>query len=503
MLELIRICREGAATRHSELCSAVTHIVVGADASREELDGVRSHLQTHAGGVRAAKADWLRRCGAARELVPMNLSCELTADRLLTGAREQAGGGLLSNSAQKCSTAAAASERGDSGLTAGGALAGCWFTLAALVGDPVEREHFRLVSEENWRTPFWVDLCQEAGMALRKLRRDQVTCRPLAVPVPLAGMQSVRVSASGMDDAAKATVKEIVKHLGGKYTTNMTRQNTHLVLERATGQKFFSAPAYGVLPVTPEWLLASADAGKLLPEADFCPLPPLGGAEDLSSTAAPVAGDAGASEAHVSAQGGCHAAPLTAHQARLSLPAAVEAAVLGLQASEAQADDERDSPSAWEAAVAHMGSLICAHLPAVQQSSQLEAVPLPRIPAGASRNNAAACAGSSGASEAASGANQRLRRGRGSSMAEIRDAGDISQASDACRKRLRGEDDVPGDASCLGRNNGQPVNRGFECSQQVGYEGEGRAVATHGMRLRAGGSGGSDRLDELADMGLL
>ena len=52
--------------------------------------------------------------------------------------------------------------------------------------------HHRAVSEENWRTPFWVDLCQEAGTVLRKLRRDQVTCRPLPVPVPLAGMQGVR-----------------------------------------------------------------------------------------------------------------------------------------------------------------------------------------------------------------------------------------------------------------------------------------------------------------------
>ena len=70
-----------------------------------------------------------------------------------------------------------------------------------------------------------------------------------------------RVSASGMDDAAKATVKEIVKHLGGKYTLHLTRQNTHLVLEHAVGAKFDAAPAYGVLPVTPEWLIASADAG--------------------------------------------------------------------------------------------------------------------------------------------------------------------------------------------------------------------------------------------------
>jgi len=146
------------------------------------------------------------------------------------------------------------------------------------------------VPQANWRTPFWVDLCQEAGTALRRLRRDQVTCRPLPVRVPLAGMEAVRcgrrlilacshrsilpglaeclarrvcprVSASGMDDAAKATVKEIVKHLGGKYTLHLTRQNTHLVLEHATGAKFDAAPAYGVHPVTPEWLLASADAG--------------------------------------------------------------------------------------------------------------------------------------------------------------------------------------------------------------------------------------------------
>ena len=48
------------------------------------------------------------------------------------------------------------------------------------------------VPQENWRTPFWVDLCQEAGTALHKLRRDQVTCCPLPVPVPLAGMETVR-----------------------------------------------------------------------------------------------------------------------------------------------------------------------------------------------------------------------------------------------------------------------------------------------------------------------
>ena len=69
-------------------------------------------LQTHAGGVRAAKAEWLRRCGAARDLLPLDMRWELTADKLLAGAREQAGSALLAGAAQQCSGAADAAELG-------------------------------------------------------------------------------------------------------------------------------------------------------------------------------------------------------------------------------------------------------------------------------------------------------------------------------------------------------------------------------------------------------
>ena len=74
--------------------------------------GVCGVLQTHAGGVRAAKAEWLRRCGAARDLVPLDVRWELTADKLLAGAREQAGTGLSAGSRQQCSGAADAIEQG-------------------------------------------------------------------------------------------------------------------------------------------------------------------------------------------------------------------------------------------------------------------------------------------------------------------------------------------------------------------------------------------------------
>lgn len=76
------------------------------------VPGVWCVLQTHAGGVRAAKAEWLRRCGAARDLPPLDMRWELTADKLLAGAREQAGSALLAGAAQQCSGSADAAELG-------------------------------------------------------------------------------------------------------------------------------------------------------------------------------------------------------------------------------------------------------------------------------------------------------------------------------------------------------------------------------------------------------
>ena len=66
-----------------------------------------------------------------------------------------------------------------------------------------------------------------------------------------------------MDEGEKAIVKELVKQLGGCYTAKMSRTNTHLVVDRALGQKWENAEAYGVLAVKTEWLVDTAVAGKL------------------------------------------------------------------------------------------------------------------------------------------------------------------------------------------------------------------------------------------------
>ena len=68
-----------------------------------------------------------------------------------------------------------------------------------------------------------------------------------------------------MDEEEKAIIKELVKQLGGCYTSKMSRTNTHLIVDRALGQKWENAEAYGVLAVRTEWLVDTAVAGKLPP----------------------------------------------------------------------------------------------------------------------------------------------------------------------------------------------------------------------------------------------
>ena len=44
----------------------------------------------------------------------------------------------------------------------------------------------------------------------------------------------------------------------------MSRSNTHLIVDRAVGQKWANAAAFGVEAVTTDWLVDSAKAGKPL-----------------------------------------------------------------------------------------------------------------------------------------------------------------------------------------------------------------------------------------------
>ena len=72
-----------------------------------------------------------------------------------------------------------------------------------------------------------------------------------------------RATSSNMEDEEKAAIKEVITHLGGRYTAKMSRNNSHLIMDRAVGQKWANAAAYGAKPVTTAWLIDSARTGKL------------------------------------------------------------------------------------------------------------------------------------------------------------------------------------------------------------------------------------------------
>jgi hypothetical protein len=71
-------------------------------------------------------------------------------------------------------------------------------------------------------------------------------------------MADVKVCVSGYEDDQRYIIKLITKELGGKFTQSMGRSNTHLVLPAATGEKYRHTGTMGVIPVTVDWLLASA-----------------------------------------------------------------------------------------------------------------------------------------------------------------------------------------------------------------------------------------------------
>ncbi|BDA47374.1 probable protein ECT2 at N-terminal half [Coccomyxa sp. Obi] len=341
IMELACICREGGACRYPQLNPLITHIVVGSDLMMDELQCIKQHQQKHGALVRVLDAGWLRQCGAVRAREDETAWLFNPASALAAGPRKsREGSDLLDNressragfqGASDCDGDASRHARVNGAAIGRGPFSDCWFTLAALEHDPREkgRMHdlirqaggrifdakrvnlvasasaayavcplgfppnqlaevmrqpdFRMVPEANRVTAYWVELSIDRGAPIKQLGRTHVTCTPLPYQLPMAEMENVKLCASGMPDDAKLAIKELVKHLGGKYTQKMSRHNTHLIIQKAMGDKWKHATAFGVIPVTPDWLVDSARAGRLLPESNYVPPPPAPGEEDLNA----------------------------------------------------------------------------------------------------------------------------------------------------------------------------------------------------------------------------
>ena len=66
---------------------------------------------------------------------------------------------------------------------------------------------------------------------------------------------------SSYPEDVKASIEQLVSIMGGRYTTSMSKKNSHLLIRAAAGPKFAGCAARGVVPVTADWLIESAHAG--------------------------------------------------------------------------------------------------------------------------------------------------------------------------------------------------------------------------------------------------
>ncbi|PNP38504.1 hypothetical protein TGAMA5MH_09585 [Trichoderma gamsii] len=69
-------------------------------------------------------------------------------------------------------------------------------------------------------------------------------------------------------------IAETVKQNGGRFTGDLTRRCTHLIVNKPEGKKFTAAKSWGVHTVTLDWLNQSVERGMILEEAKFDPLLP-------------------------------------------------------------------------------------------------------------------------------------------------------------------------------------------------------------------------------------
>eukprot|EP00884_Botryococcus_braunii_P023540 jgi/Botrbrau1/9870/Bobra.0080s0005.2 len=325
-MSLIRIIREGGATREGNLKDKVTHIVVGGDVTMEEANVIRQHMSEFSGQCRLASADWLLACGAARRLLPVEGAHVIRPTDLLARVRQSEG----------LSQPALGPAQPSQVPVPGGAFEGCYFTLLALQGEPgdiaglirqrillnggrmfseltcttvpktaekyavcpVSFPSFKAAAIQNcpdWRmvperrrvTPHWVLWSIHVGSPVKAIPRDRVLCRPLPYALPLPEFTIVKVTASGMPQDAKESVREVVKELGGRYSANMGHSATHLIVPYQEGEKFKHAAEYSVTPVTADWLIDCALQGKLLPEKRYYPPPAPVGLENVFASQFP------------------------------------------------------------------------------------------------------------------------------------------------------------------------------------------------------------------------
>ncbi|GAB0133526.1 hypothetical protein EsDP_00001933 [Epichloe bromicola] len=87
------------------------------------------------------------------------------------------------------------------------------------------------------------------------------------------GRQSLLICLTGFGEQRDDIASRIVAN-GGRYTGDLTRRCTHLIVSKPEGKKFTAAKSWNVYTVTLDWLDQSIARGMILEETKFDPLLP-------------------------------------------------------------------------------------------------------------------------------------------------------------------------------------------------------------------------------------
>jgi hypothetical protein len=127
---------------------------------------------------------------------------------------------------------------------------------------------------EIWKNDDEIDYRQlERKYQLNPLEKRGID--PTAQPVEgEAARDSLLICLTGFGDQRDEIANKITSN-GGRYTGDLTKSCTHLIVNKPEGRKYAAAKAWGIYPVTLAWLDQSIARRMILEESKFDPtLPP-------------------------------------------------------------------------------------------------------------------------------------------------------------------------------------------------------------------------------------
>ncbi|GAX78177.1 hypothetical protein CEUSTIGMA_g5619.t1 [Chlamydomonas eustigma] len=151
-----------------------------------------------------------------------------------------------------------------------------------------ECRDFREVLSHQRVTVYWLRTCVELGAVMSFAAQQAPAFRPLPLKLPIPAFAPIRVHVTQYGANTKAAVKYVINLLGGVCTETLSRSNTHLLLQRAEGDKYRMAVRLGVKVVSATWLTESWYRGMPMAEEGFQPAPAADGSGALPGPPGPA-----------------------------------------------------------------------------------------------------------------------------------------------------------------------------------------------------------------------